>query len=70
MTITRLTGPESDQDTGRAKTAAAPVRITDSGKPGHGLHSIVEALGLPAGVEDVEIAFPRSSDRPRAADLS
>ncbi|CAM3183130.1 MULTISPECIES: type II toxin-antitoxin system prevent-host-death family antitoxin [Methylobacterium] len=85
MAITTLTSREFNQDTGRAKKAAAegPVFISDRGKPAHVLlsiadyrrltgqePSIVEALGWPAGVEDVEIEFPRSGDRPRAADFS
>jgi hypothetical protein len=32
--------------------------------------SIIDALGLPLGVEDVEIEFPRSRELPRPADFS
>jgi prevent-host-death family protein len=85
MAITTLSSREFNQDTGRAKKAAAegPVFITDRGKPAHVLLSIdeyrrltgqgfslVEALGWPAGVEDVEIEFPRLGDVPRAVDFS
>lgn len=85
MPVTTLTSREFNQDTGRAKKAAAagPVFITDRGKPAHVLlsiaeyrrlakqePSIVDVLGWPPGVEDIEIEFPRSSDLPRAADFS
>ncbi|MCJ2052656.1 type II toxin-antitoxin system prevent-host-death family antitoxin [Methylobacterium sp. J-070] len=85
MAITILTSRAFDQDIERAMKAAAegPVFITDRGQPTHILLSIaeyrrltgqelsiVEALGWPAGVEDIEITFPRSGDLPRAVDLS
>ncbi|MDP4026705.1 type II toxin-antitoxin system Phd/YefM family antitoxin [Methylobacterium sp. NEAU 140] len=85
MTITTLSSREFNQDTGRAKKAAAggPVFITDRGRPAHVLLSIEEyrrltgenrtvadALGWPAGIEDVEIEFPRARALPRAADLA
>lgn len=85
MTITTLSSREFNQDTGRAKKAAleGPVFITDRGKPAHVLlsieeyrritgkrRSIVEALAMPAGVEDIEIEFPRSRELPRSTDLS
>lgn len=83
MPVTTLTSREFNQDTGRAKKAAGPVFITDRGKPAHVLlsiaeyrrlteqePSIVDVLGWPPGVEDIEIEFPRSGDLPRAADFS
>ena len=85
VAITTLSSREFNQDTGRAKKAASkgPVFITDRGKPAHVLlsieeyrritaqpRSIADALGLPEGVEDVEIEFPRSRDLARPADFS
>jgi prevent-host-death family protein len=85
MTITTLSSREFNQDTSRAKKAASegPVFITDRGKPAHVLlsieeyqritgkrRSIVDALGWPAGVEDIEIEFPRSRELARPVDLS
>jgi prevent-host-death family protein len=85
MAITTLSSREFNQDTSRAKKAAleGPVFITDRGKPAHVLLSIEEyqrivgrrgsiadALGWPAGVEDIEIEFPRFREFPRAVDLS
>lgn len=85
MTITTLSSREFNQDTSRAKKAASegPVFITDRGKPAHVLlsieeyrritgqqDSIIEMLGLPPGIEDVEIEFPRSCELPRPADFS
>ena len=85
MVITTLSSREFNQDTSRAKKAASegPVFITDRGKPAHVLLSIEEyqritgkrrniadALGWPAGVEDVEIEFPRSRELARSVDLS
>jgi prevent-host-death family protein len=84
MTITTLSSREFNQDTSRAKKAAAagPVFITDRGRPAHvllsieeyqritGHHaSIIDRLGLPPGIEDVEIEFPRSRELPRPADF-
>jgi prevent-host-death family protein len=66
MTITTLSSREFNQDTSRAKKAAAdgPVFITDRGKPAHvllsiqeyqritGVHrNIVDALAMP-GIAD------------------
>jgi prevent-host-death family protein len=79
-----MSSREFNQDTGRAKKAAArgPVFITDRGRPAHvllrieeyrrlteGQPGIVDRLGLPPGVEDVEIEFPPMRDVPRPADL-
>lgn len=85
MPSTVLSSREFNQDTGRAKkaTAEGPVFITDRGRPAHVLLSIEEyrrltgqgqdiadALGWPAGVEDIEVAFPPSRELARGADFS
>lgn len=85
MTITTLSSREFNQDTSRAKKAASkgPVFITDRGKPAHVLlsideyqritgrqGSIIDSLGLPPGIEGIEVEFPRSRDLPRPADFS
>jgi prevent-host-death family protein len=85
MTITTLTSREFNQDTSRAKKAAArgPVFITDRGRPAHVLLSIeayqqltggacdiIDLLGLPAGVEDIELEIPATRDLPRSADFA
>lgn len=85
MTITTLSSREFNQDTSRAKKAAAdgPVFITDRGKPAHvllsieeyrrltgGQGSIIDILGLPPGVEDVELEIPPMHDPARSADLT
>ena len=85
MPGTILSSREFNQDTGRAKKATAdgPVFITDRGRPAHVLLSIeeyqrlagqgqdiVEALGWPPGVEDVEIEWPRSRELLRGAEFS
>jgi prevent-host-death family protein len=79
-----VTSREFNQDTGRAKKAArrGPVVITDRGRPAHVLltfedyrklvgaeESIIERLGGPPGVEDVEFVVPRMRDLARPADL-
>lgn len=85
MPITTVSSREFNQDTSRAKKAASkgPVFITDRGKTAHVLlsikeyrritrkhRSIADALGRPAGVEDIEIEFPRSRELMRPVDLS
>jgi hypothetical protein len=85
MTMTTLSSREFHQDTGRATIAASsgPVIITDRGRPTHvlvtfedyrrltgGQDSIVDLLGLPAGVEDAELETPRPRENARPADLS
>ncbi len=85
MAITTLSSRELNQDIGRAKRAArnGPVIITDRGKPVHVLLSydeyqriigqqenIVDQLGLPSGIEDVEVEFPRSCELARPADFT
>ncbi len=84
MTITKLTSREFNQDTSRAKRAAdlGPVIITDRGRPAHVLLSFgdyqrlaldqggfIDSLGLPPGVEDVELEIPALRDLPRPARL-
>jgi prevent-host-death family protein len=83
MAITTLSSREFNQDTSRAKKASlgGPVFITDRGKPAHVLlsieeyqrlsgkkRSIVDALSMP-GLSTIDVEFPRSRERPRAADL-
>lgn len=84
MTITTLSSREFNQDTGRAKKAAAdgPVFITDRGKPAHvllsiqeyqritGVHrNIVDALAMP-GIADIEFDPPRINIKVRPAAFS
>jgi prevent-host-death family protein len=84
MPITTLSSREFNQDTSRAKKAAAdgPVFITDRGKPAHVLLSIadyqrltgqhrniIEALSMP-GLSEIEVTFPRSCELARPADFS
>jgi prevent-host-death family protein len=84
MTITTLSSREFNQDTGRAKKAAAegPVFITDRGRAAHVLLSIEEyrritdghrkiadALAMP-GVAEIEFEPPRITVGIRPADLS
>ena len=85
MTITTISSREFNQDTSRAKKAAAqgPVFITDRGTPAHVLlsieeyqrltgaqDSIIDRLGLPPGIEDVELEIPPMRDLARPADFS
>jgi len=85
MTITTFSSREFNQDTSRAKKAAArgPVFITDRGKPAHvllsieqyrrlmgGQGSIVETLGLPAGIEEAILEIPPMRDVGRPADFT
>jgi len=84
MTITSLSSREFNQDTSRAKKAAAegPVFITDRGKAAHVLLSIEEyqritgghrkiadALAMP-GLADIEFDPPRIKISIRPADFS
>lgn len=84
MAVTRVSSREFNQDTGRAKKAArrGPVFITDRGRPAHvlltfeaykrlvgGEGAIIESLGQPPGIEDVELEIPRLRDVARPADL-
>ena len=83
MTITTLTSREFNQDTSRAKKAAAqgPVFITDRGRPAHVLLSIEEyqrisgqrrniadLLAMP-GAADVELEIPARTERAKPIDL-
>lgn len=85
MRITTFSSREFNQDTSRAKKAATkgPVFITDRGTPAHvllsfeeyqrltgGQGSLVDELGLPAGVEDAELEIPEMRERARAAEFS
>ncbi|PPQ38822.1 type II toxin-antitoxin system prevent-host-death family antitoxin [Rhodopila globiformis] len=85
MTITTISSREFNQDTSRAKKAAAngPVFITDRGTPAHvlltiadyrrlasGGDSIIERLGLPPGIEDVELEVTARRDLACAADFT
>jgi hypothetical protein len=76
-----MTSREFNQDASRAKKAAedGPVYITDRGRPAHvlltyeayeelvGPRLVVDLLGEPAGVEDVELATPTSDELGRPA---
>ncbi len=81
---TTLSSRDFNQDTSRAKKAAAegPVFITDRGKPAHVLLSIeeyrrlsgqrrniVDALSMP-GLADIDFDPLRMRDLPQPADLS
>jgi prevent-host-death family protein len=84
MTVTTLSSREFNQDTGHAKRAArqGPVIITDRGRPAHVLltfedyqrlagesGSVIDLVGLPPGVEDVELEVPPLRDLARPPDL-
>lgn len=84
MPTSQVSSRDFNQHTSRAKKAArsGPVIITERGRPAHVLltyedyqqlagseGSIIERLGLPSGVEDVEMEVPRLRDPARAADL-
>jgi prevent-host-death family protein len=81
---TTLTSREFNQDTGRAKRAArrGPVVITDRGRPSHVLltfedysrlasrgQNVIDLLGAPAGIADVELEIPALRDPARPAEL-
>ena len=82
--VTSVSSREFNQDTGRAKRAArrGPVVITDRGRPSHVLLtfeeynrlasrglSVIDLLGVPAGIEDIELEMPDLRDPARPADL-
>lgn len=84
MPITTLSSREFNQDTSRAKKAAkhGPVFITDRGAPAHVLLSIedyqrlsgkqvslIDQLGQPPGVEDVQLEIPVMRELVRSADF-
>jgi prevent-host-death family protein len=78
---TQMSSREFNQDTSGAKKAAerGPVFITDRGRPAHvlltfeayeqliGARHVLDRLGEPAGVEDIEFPIPQSGDAPRPA---
>jgi prevent-host-death family protein len=85
LAVTTLTSREFNQDTSRAKKAAqeGPVFITDRGKPAHVLLTIeeyrrltgkkgdiIDILGMPPGVGDVEFDPPRIEIELKPADFS
>lgn len=77
---TQITSRQFSQDAGAAKKAAegGPVFITDRGRPAHvlltfdayeellGVH-VVDRLGAPDGIEDVELNLSISKEPARAA---
>lgn len=82
--VTSVSSREFNQDTGRAKRAArrGPVVITDRGRPSHVLLTfeeynrlaskglnVIDLLGVPAGIEDVELGIPIFRDPAGPADL-
>lgn len=81
--VTKMSSREFNQDTSGAKKAAAhgPVYITDRGRPAHvllsyedyerllGAEHVLDRLGEPAGVEDIELAVPTSHERARPAEF-
>lgn len=82
--ISRVSSREFNQDTGRAKRASrkGPVIITQRGRPSHVLltfedyqrlagagESLLDRLGQPDGVEDIDLAIPPLRDPARPADL-
>ena len=84
MSVKRMSSREFNQDTSGANRAAGrgPVIITERGRPAHVLltfedyqklaglgDSIIEMLGQPAGVEDVELDITPLRDPARSADL-
>lgn len=84
MSITTLSSREFNQDTARAKKAAAlgPVFITDRGRPAHVLltieryqelsgpmTSIVSLLSMP-GAGEIDFDPPRAGEIYREADFS
>jgi prevent-host-death family protein len=84
MTTKKLTSREFNQDTGGAKNAAkdGPVYITDRGQPSHVLltfadyqrlaanrPSIIELLGQPPGIEDIDFEATASTDTATPAEF-
>ncbi|MCA9591805.1 MAG: type II toxin-antitoxin system Phd/YefM family antitoxin [Myxococcales bacterium] len=81
---TQMTSREFNQQTARAKRAAAegPVVVTDRGRPSYVLMSydayrklaeqsgsLIDVLGRPHGVADVTFSPPRSRERSKPATL-
>ena len=84
MTITTLSSRQFNQDASKAKKAAqaAPVFITDRGRPAHvlltfddykkitgGRTKIADLLAMP-GMEDIQFEIPQLRDLAQAADYS
>ncbi len=84
MAPTKFTSREFNQNTGGAKSAAhrGPVYITDRGEPSHVLltfadyqrlaakqPSIIELLGQPSGIEDIEFSVPTSTEAAAPAEF-
>ena len=81
--VTRISSREFNQDTSGAKRAAAegPVYITDRGRPAHvllaydeyerllGAEHVLDRLGEPAGIEDIELTLPTSDELARPAEF-
>lgn len=82
--VTTISSREFNQDTSGAKRAAArgPVYITDRGRPAHvllaydeyerllGADHVLDRLGEPAGVEDIELVLPTSDELARPVEFS
>jgi prevent-host-death family protein len=78
---TQMSSREFNQDTSGAKKAAehGPVYITDRGRPAHvlltyeayeqllGTQHVLDRLGEPRGVEDIEFSVPSSDELARPA---
>ncbi|MHB8450474.1 MAG: type II toxin-antitoxin system prevent-host-death family antitoxin [Mycobacteriales bacterium] len=78
---TQMSSREFNQDTSGAKRAAegGPVFITDRGRPAHvlltfeayeellGVRHVLDRLGEPPGVEEIEFATPVSHDAAQPA---
>lgn len=84
MPISQVSSRDFNQHTSRAKKAArgGPVIITERGRPAHVLltfedyqqlagakGNIIEQLGLPSGLEEVELENSPLRDPARPADL-
>lgn len=80
--VTTMSSRDFNQDTSRAKRAASdgPVYITDRGRPAHvllsyeeyerlvGAHDVLlDRLGEPSGVEDIELPLSTSDEPARPA---
>lgn len=78
---TKMSSRDFNQDTSRAKKAAehGPVYITDRGRPAHvlltmeayealvGAGRVIDMLGEPLGIEDIEFEVPTADDKARPA---
>ena len=82
--VTHISSRQFHQDTSGAKKATAwgPVYITDRGRPAHvlltyedyenllGVQHVLDQLGDPAGVEDIDLRFPKSEEPARPAEFT